>query len=188
MLKLKDIFNYMDFFSLKNSSNKPIFNKRLTTACFSGPRYSKLQALNVDETKISLSLKNIIINSISDGYKTFLVGCCDGFDILAAEAVLNLKTLYPDLQLVCVVPFKNHYEKFNDSWQKRYFNMLRFCDKKIILQKYHTPKCYQRRNEYMANRSSLLICCFNNKKGGTKNMVEYCKNLDIQVENILDYN
>ena len=46
--------------------------------------------------------------------------------------------------------------------------------------------CYQMRNEWMVDRSNLVIAVFNGQKGGTKNTVDYAKRKSIKVVNVLD--
>ena len=46
--------------------------------------------------------------------------------------------------------------------------------------------CYQVRNEWMVDRSNLVIAVFNGNKSGTKNTVDYAMKRHIKVNNILD--
>ncbi len=46
--------------------------------------------------------------------------------------------------------------------------------------------CYQVRNEWMVDRSNLVIAAFNHQKSGTKNTVDYAGRKGIKVINVLD--
>ena len=45
--------------------------------------------------------------------------------------------------------------------------------------------CYQVRNEWMVDRSNLVIAVFNSQKSGTKNTVDYAKRKGIRVVNVI---
>ena len=45
--------------------------------------------------------------------------------------------------------------------------------------------CYQVRNEWMVDRSNLVIAVFNGQKSGTKNTVDYAKRKGVNVVNVL---
>ena len=46
--------------------------------------------------------------------------------------------------------------------------------------------CYQVKNEWMVDRSNLVIAVFNVQKSGTKNTVDYARRKGICVKNVLD--
>ena len=46
--------------------------------------------------------------------------------------------------------------------------------------------CYQVRNEWMVDRSNLVIAVFNGQKSGTKNTVDYAKRKGVKVMNVLE--
>ena len=49
---------------------------------------------------------------------------CEGFDLIAAEEVLNLKKEYPHIHLKCVVPFKGQAERYTQADKRRYDTIL----------------------------------------------------------------
>jgi len=46
--------------------------------------------------------------------------------------------------------------------------------------------CYQVRNEWMVDHSSLVIAVFTGEKGGTKNTICYAKRKGVLVKNVLE--
>lgn len=46
--------------------------------------------------------------------------------------------------------------------------------------------CYQVRNEWMVDRSNLVIAVFNGQKSETKNTIDYAKRKGICVNSVLD--
>lgn len=47
------------------------------------------------------------------GYNTFLTGGSEGFDLVAANAVLQLKRVNTDIQLVMVAPFIGQEQRYS---------------------------------------------------------------------------
>lgn len=67
------------------------------TVSFTGYRPKKLPYYGNEETQEIQNLKtklyDAIIQSIKDGYDTFLVGMAEGFDTFSAEAVIEAKKM-----------------------------------------------------------------------------------------------
>lgn len=49
------------------------------------------------------------------GYRNFLSGMAEGFDLLAAQAVASLKTEYTDIRLIAVVPFRRQANRYRQE-------------------------------------------------------------------------
>ena len=116
------------------------------------------------------------------GYRIFYTGGCTGFDILAGEMLLGMKEEFPEIQLIAVLPFEEQANTWGEFWREKYFTLLEHCDDVITLQPRYTPGCYQRRNRYMVDRSSLLICYYDGKTGGTQSTVAYAEKLGLEVK------
>ena len=99
---------------------------------------------------------------IKKGYDTFLSGMCEGFDLIAAEEVLNLKKEYPHIRLKCVVPFKGQAERYTQADKRRYDTILAQADEVVTLQDGYTEGCFLRRNDYLFGKlrfsDGLLRC------------------------------
>lgn len=190
--KVKDFVD--DFYKARNFK-KPkapkfrVFSKNAEkAACFSGYRAEKFSfdfsPTNPDYMLFEAKLRQVILNTISQGISVFYCGMCYGFDILAGELILEQKALNKDVRLIAVVPFEEQAKNFSAMWRKRYYNLLKASDEVITLQPLYKSGCYERRNQYMANRSSLLICYYDGVKGGTKNMMKYSNDNGLEVINI----
>ena len=55
---------------------------------------------------------------------------------------------------------------------------------KYICDRYHRG-CFQIRNEWMVDRSALLIAAYTGEKGGTKNTVDYAARKGVQTVFVL---
>lgn len=150
----------------------PESEKRKHRACFTGHRPA---GLTMDETRIKNKLKEITPELENKGIKTFISGMAQGFDIYAAETVLMLKQQGHDIILVAAPPFKGFETAWSEQWRNRYTRIMASADYIYFVGNEYSRSAFQKRNEWMADRSSVVIACYTNgKHGGTANMISYC--------------
>ena len=87
----------------------------------------------------------------------FLSGMADGFDLIAAEEVLNAKKTFPYIQLKCVLPFKGQADRYTQADKQRYNAILAQADEVILLQDEYSDRCFLRRNNYLLDNSAYLV-------------------------------
>lgn len=104
-------------------------------------------------------LENEIENAYSEGARYFLSGMADGVDIYAAEAVLELKGKYPDIELVAVFPYG-----MGDSKRKRDI-ASRACAVVSISAAYKR-ECFMERNSFLISHCRRLICGYSGDTAG----------------------
>lgn len=78
-----------------------------TACCFTGHR-------NLPESSIPILRKRLqfcIENYIRDGGKYFACSGAFGFDLLAAEEVLEAKRKYPQVQMVLLLPYPGYTKR-----------------------------------------------------------------------------
>ena len=102
-----------------------------TTCCFTGHRAGKLTR---PEDEIRVDLEQAIVNAIATGYRTFICGMAYGVDLWAAEIVLRLKTVNPDLRLVAAVPYPGFPNHWTADWRARYKSLLSAADQVKVLE------------------------------------------------------
>lgn len=158
-------------------------NKRQHRCCFTGHRPNKL---DYSEGEIKLLLETAIDNAISDGYVTFITGMAEGVDIWAAEIVLEKKKENKDLHLICAVPHPRFEKRRSEYEKERYENIIKNADYVTTISDNYYRACYQKRNIWMVNHSSLVIAVFNGTASGTKNTVDYARKTSVRVVNILE--
>ena len=79
------------------------------------------------------------------------------------------------------------FESRRSMTEKMRFNkIIKKADLVKEINDHYFPGCYQVRNEWMVDRSNLVIAVFNGQKSGTKNTVDYAKRKGIRVMNVLD--
>lgn len=154
-------------------------SEREKSCCFSGHRPVKLPwGLNESDSgciRLKDELAQKLENIYQQGYRHFICGMAIGCDMYFAEAVLALRSLHDDVTLEAAVPCANQSERWSVSQRERYNNLIDACDKVTVLQSVYTPDCMMRRNRYMVDNSSLLLCCYNGRPGGTMNTILYAR-------------
>ena len=79
-------------------------------AAFTGHRKQRLMQENKDYRNLSEQIRGKVIimikNLYEEGFREFYSGMAEGFDMIAAEAVLQLKEQYEDMTLVTAIPFR----------------------------------------------------------------------------------
>ena len=68
----------------------------------------------------------------------------------------------------------------------RFNKILKKADLVKEINNHYFTGWYQVRNEWMDDRSNLVIAVFNGQKSGTKNTVDYAKRKGIKIVNVLD--
>lgn len=161
-------------------NKKEIKNK---CCCFTGHRPNKT---SYSECEIKPLLETAIDDAIANGYKTFITGMAQGTDMLAAEIVLERKKGDETLQLFCAVPHPN-FERYRSEYEKdRYKRVIENADIVQIVCEHYFRSCYQIRNKFMVDHSSLVIAFWNGGASGTKNCIDYAKCKGVDIINILD--
>ena len=154
---------------------------RLHRCCFTGHRPEKLRC---GEAQAKILLDSAIRHAVSDGYTTFITGMARGIDIWAGQTVLKQRALNSDIKLVAVSPYKGFEEKWPDEWKQQYSFLIRWADAVRYLFPAYSREVFQKRNDWMVNRSSLVIAFYNGEPGGTRNTLRYAKRQGVPVVNL----
>ena len=155
---------------------------RLHRCCFTGHRPDKME---LGEKEIKQLLEKAIDDAIADGYVTFITGMAMGTDIWAAEIVLERKKRNKELHLICALPHPNFESRRSMTEKMRFNKIIKNADIVKEINNHYFTGCYQVRNEWMVDRSNLVIAVFNGQKSGTKNTVDYAKRKGVHVMNVL---
>ena len=140
--------------------------ENLKTCAFTGHR-EFLE--NFSKEKLEKEIENLVEKGVS----TFYCGMAIGFDLLAGETVVKLKEKYPFLKLVACIPFYNQEERFSKADKKRYCELLKYCEEKVLISNSYYRGCLQNRNKYMADRADVLLAYCQKEKGGAAFTVKY---------------
>ncbi len=142
-----------------------------STCCFTGPRPQRLP-MNGNEysseiAALKTKIRKAVLDAYDDGFRFFMSGMAEGFDILAAEAVLELKEDYEDAVLVAVLPYSGAPKRHSAGICRRIEKIISCCDFVYSLGEDHLPGCELRRNKYMVDNSGRIIGYYNGLSSGT---------------------
>ena len=126
------------------------------TAAFSGHR----TITGIDTDKLRLAIRQLY----SEGYRTFASGMAEGFDLLAAEVILELKEELEGIRLLCVIPFEGHIAKVGAKNRARYNSICAAADEVTTLAESYHPQAYFERNDYLIEGADALICYYSGKR------------------------
>ncbi len=112
---------------------------------------------------------------IQQGYKHMISGGAQGYDLMAAEAVLELRKKYHEITLEMAIPFEAQAAKWTVEYQMRWQMCIDEADMITIVSHHYTKNCMFKRNRYLVEQADLLLACFDGKDGGTKMTMDYAK-------------
>ena len=157
-----------------------------TVCCFTGHRPKSLpwgySNTGIRYLIFKRKLKKSIIKAIEDGYTLFISGMALGCDILAAELILELKKIYPNIKLECAIPCIDQCTKWSEESIMQYQNICNEADFVTkVSDTFYYNGCMAKRNKYMVNKSSRIIACYNGGSGGTKQTIKMAKDAGLDV-------
>ncbi|MCQ2477700.1 MAG: DUF1273 domain-containing protein [Clostridia bacterium] len=157
---------------------------------FTGYRPQKfpfpLEKSSSEYIKFENALTNVVFSLPQDECFTFISGMAMGFDIIAVDTVLLLKSAYKDasISLICAVPFIEQAEKYPKEWKERYCEILSKADKTVLVSDKYYGGCYYRRNRFIVDNSDYIVTWFDGKSGGTAKTLEYANSKNRTVINL----
>jgi len=159
------------------------------TACFSGYRPKKFSfPLDMDSPEFEPLQDNIeatIKNAAQNGYTTFLCGMAAGFDLICADVFYDVRESgaeFEHLKLAAIIPFQGH--KVPEDWRTLYVRTISRADHVEILLPTYQSGCYLRRNDWLIEHSSRLICYWDGQEGGTAYTVRMADSAGMTIDNI----
>lgn len=128
-------------------------------------------------------VKEFIESFIKKGYDAFLCGMARGFDLIAADAVLELKEKYPHIKLIGCVPCPEQDKYYSSAEKKKYARILNACDYITVINDHYFNGCMQMRDRFMVDNCSLLLAHNVKSEGGTYYTLSYAagKNVEMYV-------
>ena len=113
---------------MENNANLTAVSRRCSAA-FTGHR-----SLPYGGTAdIKKALTELIREWHGEGVTNYLCGMALGFDLMAAECVLQAKRDFNDITLTAVIPFRDQCGMWNFKDRQRYHAVLRQADFRILL-------------------------------------------------------
>lgn len=122
-------------------------------------------------------LYRVIENLIRTGTEEFLCGMARGFDLAAAQCVIDLKKQY-SVRLVACIPCLTQSDSFSEREKQIYNKALENCDERVILSENYYRGCMQVRNRYLVDNCDVLVCYLREESGGTFYTVKYAEEME----------
>ena len=145
----------------------------MSTCSFTGHR----ELVDLDVALMDRVIKNLIKN----GCKRFLCGMAQGFDLTAAESVVEFKRQYPEVELVACVPCEGQSRYFSSTDKARYARVIKNCAEVIVLSDRYYQGCMHLRDRFMVDNSDVVVCYLRKKSGGTYYTVKYANSQNKKV-------
>jgi uncharacterized phage-like protein YoqJ len=120
---------------------------------------------------VARSVRKVVLGFLEDRRPDQVIsGMALGFDTILALAAIEL-----DIPVLAAIPFAGQESRWPEESQARYRLIL---GHPIVESWVVAPGCFnafklQHRNERMSDRCDLLLSCFDDSLGGTKNCVDY---------------
>ncbi len=147
------------------------------------------QGVRVNNLKFEVYKRTyaLIEEAYNEGKRQFLSGMAQGFDMIAAEAVLKLRDEYDDVELIAIIPFEGQADNFSYEDQSRYDRILDEADQIIITSPtYSGPKVYYIRNNYLADNANYIIAYSSGSGRGTAYTLQRAIDRGAKFHNIFD--
>lgn len=141
------------------------------------------QGLSDEEMRLKKRLSSCIDDIIRDGVYEFISTMEKGVDLWAAQVVLDKKRYFPEIRLICAVPFVGVGDRWNWKWQMLYKEILEKAD---MVRTFHSKDITDgiRESSYwMVERASHIIGVCNEHSRRTLDILKYAerKNLKIKI-------
>ena len=118
--------------------------------------------------------------------QVFWCRCALGFDTLAAQTVLELKTEHPDVKLILVLPCLSQTRGRSARDIEIYEEIKSKADQVIYTSQEYTRGCMHKRNRHLVDNSSVCICYLTESTGGTAYTVNYAKEKGLMTINVAE--
>ena len=119
--------------------------------------------------------KQTVEQFILQGIKYFYCGMAMGFDLIAADVVLELKEKYPHVVLIACVPCPDQEKNFPTEEKEKYKRILPLCDKVARLSESYYRGCMLARDRFMVDNCHRVLAYLDRQDGGTAYTVRYAK-------------
>jgi len=111
------------------------------------------------------------------GVVRFVSGMAEGTDMMAAEAVLELKKQGFEIFLECAVPDEDFVRSMPAPSRNRYLRIISASDGVTFVCEEPDEMSAEKRNRYLADSCQYLIGVFSGEPGGTAYTLGYAKSL-----------
>ena len=157
-------------------------SKRDRTACFAGHR--RINKSNIEN--LALRLDRVIEKLTKQGIIYFGCGGAEGFDQLAAYAVIKAKKINPSLKLIMILPSKNHDSRWSGMDRRTFQQIIKNADKVAFISERYNDGCVKKRNIHLVKHSSICVAYMKYPDSNTGQIVNYACENGLKIINLAD--
>ena len=132
------------------------------------------------------ALRRKILQLAADGFTRFASGGAAGFDLLAAELILELRQQVPELELHMILPCKGQDRTYSVGDRVRYRRVLESADSVRYTADQYYDGCMLTRDRVMAAAADACICYLTHSRGGTAYTVRHVLMRDVPLYNLAE--
>lgn len=124
------------------------------------------------KTQLNKVVEKLISDNTTEEPITFISGMALGFDTWLAECVIGRRC--SNIMLEAAIPCFGQESLWPQQAQDRYCRIVDQCDIRTVVSKdKYKPYYMIKRNEYMVDKSDIVIACYDGTPGGTRRTVLY---------------
>lgn len=120
------------------------------------------------------------------GFTDFLSGGAMGFDLLAAETVLELRPVLPRVRLLMILPCEGQDRAYPPGEKARYRSVLDQADLVRYTAHAYYNGCMLARDRVLAQAADFCLCYLTRSTGGTAYTVRQAVLRDVPILNLAE--
>ena len=134
--------------------------------------HSKLYNSDIIKERLIRELRSLL----EQGNHKFYLGGYGDFDLFAAKVLYELKTEYPELESILILPYPDRPADAS------------LYDNAIYPPLENVPKRYaiSRRNKWMVEQADMVIACVDHDWGGASKILEMAQKKKLPIINLAD--
>ena len=113
------------------------------------------------------NLRQVVAQLYAEGARQFRVGMAEGFDLAAAEAVIEFMDNHDDIELVAHAPWPEFYKLMSSIDQQRYHNILDHCSITRYTAPQYNPTIFRLRNDRLVEDADTVVAWWDGSQSGT---------------------
>ena len=121
---------------------------------------------------ITKKVYKTVLVAVEQGCEVFYTGAMGRFDEMFSSAVRRLKKGYPNIKLICVKTYFSKYINENGDYLYSLYDEIIIP---TVLADIHYKKVITQRNQWMIDRSNIVIGYSIRDYGGVNTAIKYAK-------------
>ena len=153
---------------------------RQRSCCFTGHRIVS----NADAAALQAALREEIARLAQQGVTEFYAGGARGFDMLAEEAVLEMRESLP-IRLHLLLPCRDQDARWPQSLRLRFERIRQAADSVRYVADTYDISCMRMRNDALVAAAAYCICYMQRERGGTAYTVRRARRAGLEIIHLL---